>query len=168
MLTVSADLLDWIWSVMNEFISPLSDWISIGNFIISRFHSQICSSFQPCFHPVYMFWPQIQLYASASRHFIFPCLCTTRCIWLYDSQLGHCLRVLICNTQRTTGLHIYVELFFTECISQAKTIDLIINSNACQVIGIVWYFFKLKFSNLAGIILIAVRVRVGFYLHFLL
>ena len=36
------------------------------------------------------------------------------------------------------------------------------------VIGIVWYFFKLNFSNLAGIILIAVRVRVGFYLYFLL
>ena len=112
MLTVSADLLDWIWSVMNEFISPLSDWISIGNFIISRFHSQTCSSFQPCFHPVYMFWPQIQLYASASRYFIFPFLCTTRCIRLNDSQLGHCQRVLICNTQRTTGLHICWALFY--------------------------------------------------------
>ena len=112
---------------MNGCISPLSDWISITHFIISRFHSQICSSFQLCFHPVYISGGK---YSFMQRDFIFPFLCTTRCIRLYDSHLGQSLGVLIVPKGQLA--YIDVEFFFTECISQAKTIDLIINSNACH------------------------------------
>ena len=107
MLTVSADMLDWIWSEMNEFISPLSDWISITHFIISRFHSQICSSFQLCFHPVYISGGK---YSFMQRDFIFLFLCTTRCIRLYDSHLGQSLGVLIIPKGQLA--YIDVEFFF--------------------------------------------------------